>query len=117
MTFSAIVVPVTARKCVSSVRRDTPKRVASADTRIGKAKSIVRGKFAAGGVTAVSAKTWFADSYGDYARIDAKSNADGGIAGTFRSASSTDSAFWCGLQILGPGFSPYIPKGATIIIR
>ena len=81
------------------------------------ANSIVRGTFAAGGVTAVSAKTWFADSYGDYARIDAKSNADGEIAGTFRSASSTDSAFWCGLQILGPGFSPYIPKGAIIIFR
>ena len=79
--------------------------------------SVVRGTFTAGGVTAVSAKTWFADSYGDYARIDAKSNADGEIAGTFRSASSTDSAFWCGLQILGPGFSRYIPKGSTIIFR
>jgi hypothetical protein len=81
------------------------------------AKSIVRGTFAAGGTTAVSAKTWFADSFGDYARIDAVSNADGEIAGTFRSASATDYAFWCGLQILGPGFAPYIPKGATIIIR
>ena len=81
------------------------------------ANSIVRGTFAAGGVTAVSAKTWFADSYGDYARIDAKSDADGEIVGTFRSASATDAAFWCGLQILGPGFSRYIPKGATIIFR
>ena len=70
-----------------------------------------------GGVTAVSDKTWFADSYGDYARIDAKSNADGEITGTFRSASATDAAFWCGLQVLGPGFAPYVPKGAVIIIR
>ena len=38
------------------------------------ANSIVRGTFAAGGVTAVSAKTWFADSYGDYARIDASAS-------------------------------------------
>ena len=81
------------------------------------AQSIVRGTFTAGSVTAVSAKTWFADSYGDYARIDAVSNADGEIAGTFRSASAEAEAFWCGLQILGPGFSPYIPKGATIIFR
>ena len=81
------------------------------------AKSIVRGTFTAGGVTAVSAKTWFADSYGEYARLDVRSNADGEIAGTFRSASATGSAFWCGLQILGPGFSRYIPKGATIIFR
>ena len=81
------------------------------------AKSIVRGTFAVGGATAVSEKTWFADSYGDYARIDAMSNADGEIAGTFCSASATGSAFWCGLQILGPGFSEYIPKGSTIIFR
>lgn len=80
------------------------------------ANSIVRGTFMAGGVTAVSAKTWFADSYGDYARIDVVSDAEGSITGTFRSASATDSAFWCGLQILGPGFSPYIPRG-TIFIR
>ena len=79
--------------------------------------SVVRGTFTAGGVTAVSDKTWFADSYGDYARIDAKSNADGEIAGTFRSASADAEAFWCGLQILGPGFAPYVPKGAVIIIR
>ena len=81
------------------------------------ANSIVRGTFAAGGVTAVSDKTWFADSYGDYARIDAVSDAEGSITGTFRSASATDAAFWCGLQILGPGFAPYIPKGSTIIFR
>ena len=80
-------------------------------------KSIVRGTFTAGGVTATSEKTWFADSFGDYARIDAVANADGEIAGSFRSASATDSAFWCGLQILGPGFSPYIPSGTIIGIR
>ena len=68
-------------------------------------------------MTATSEKTWFADSFGDYARLDVRSNADGEIAGTFRSASATDSAFWCGLQILGPGFSPYIPKGSTVIFR
>ena len=79
--------------------------------------SVVRGTFTAGGATATSEKTWFADSYGDYARIDAKSNADGEITGTFRSASATDAAFWCGLQILGPGFGRYIPKGSTIIFR
>ena len=81
------------------------------------ANSIVRGTFAAGGVTAVSDKTWFADSYGDYARIDAKSNADGEIVGTFRSASAEAEAFWCGLQIIGPGFAPYIPKGTAILFR
>ena len=79
--------------------------------------SVVRGTFTAGGATTVSDKTWFADSYGDYARIDAVANADGEIAGSFRSASATDSAFWCGLQILGPGFSPYIPSGTIIGIR
>ena len=77
----------------------------------------MRGTFTAGGATATSEKTWFADSFGDYARLDVRSNADGEITGTFRSASATGSAFWCGLQILGPGFSPYAPKGATIIFR
>ena len=80
-------------------------------------ESIVRGMFTAGGGTATSENTWFADSFGDYARLDVRSNADGEIAGTFRSASATDSAFWCGLQILGPGFGPYVPKGAVIIFR
>ena len=81
------------------------------------AASVVRGTFTAGGATATSEKTWFADSFGDYARLDVRSNADGEIAGSFRSASATGSAFWCGLQILGPGFAPYVPKGAVIIIR
>ena len=79
--------------------------------------SVVRGTFTAGGATATSEKTWFADSFGDYARLDVRSNAEGEIAGTFRSASATGSAFWCGLQVLGPGFGPYIPKGSTIIFR
>ena len=79
--------------------------------------SIVRGMFTAGGATATSENTWFADSFGDYARLDVRSNADGEITGSFRSVSATDSAFWCGLQILGPGFAPYIPKGSTIIFR
>ena len=77
----------------------------------------MRGKFTVDGATATSEKTWFADSFGDYARLDVRSNADGEVTGTFRSASATDSAFWCGLQILGPGFSPYIPKDTTIIFR
>jgi hypothetical protein len=77
----------------------------------------VRGTFTAGGATATSDKTWFADSFGDYARLDVRSNADGEVTGTFRSASATGSAFWCGLQILGPGFGPYVPKGAVIIFR
>jgi hypothetical protein len=80
-------------------------------------ESIVRGTFTAGGATATSDKTWFADSFGDYARLDVRSNADGEVTGTFRSASATDSAFWCGLQILGPGFGRYVPKGSTIIFR
>ena len=79
--------------------------------------SVVRGTFTAGGATATSEKTWFADSFGDYARLDVRSNADGEITGTFHSASATGSAFWCGLQVLGPGFAPYVPKGAVIIIR
>ena len=80
-------------------------------------KSIVRGTFTAGGTTVTSEKTWFADSFGDYARLDVRSDADGEVTGTFRSASATESAFWCGLQILGPGFSPYIPSGTIIGIR
>ncbi len=80
-------------------------------------ESIVRGMFTAGGATATSENTWFADSFGDYARLDVRSNADGEITGSFRSVSATGSAFWCGLQILGPGFGPYIPKGSTIIFR
>ncbi len=81
------------------------------------ATSIVRGVFAVGGTTAVSEKTWFADEFGDYARIDAVSDAAGTVTGTFRSASADAAAFWCGLQILGPGFSPYIPTGTSIIFR
>ena len=80
-------------------------------------ESVVCGTFTAGGATATSENTWFADSFGDYARLDVRSNAEGEIAGTFRSASATDAAFWCGLQILGPGFGRYIPKGSTIIFR
>jgi hypothetical protein len=79
--------------------------------------SVVRGKFTVDGATATSDKTWFADSFGDYARLDVRSNADGEVTGTFRSASATDSAFWCGLQILGSGFGRYVPKGSTIIFR
>ena len=79
--------------------------------------SVVRGTFTAGGATATSEKTWFADSFGDYARLDVRSDANGEITGTFRSASATGAAFWCGLQVLGPGFAPYVPKGTVIIIR
>ncbi len=79
--------------------------------------SIVRGVFSIGGETAVSGNTWFVAEFGDYARIDAISDAEGTINGTFFSESADEAAFWCGLQILGPGFSPHIPEATIIFIR
>lgn len=81
------------------------------------AQSIVHGVFMAGGETATSDKCWFADDLGDYARVSAVSDAEGRIMGTFRSASNDASAFWCGMQVLGSGFSQYTPLGMTISFK
>ena len=39
------------------------------------------------------------------------------FTGTFRSASADAAAFWCGLQVLGPGFGAYVPKGLVFVFR
>ena len=90
---------------------------ALADEPPATAASVVRGMFTVGDVAAASERTWFADEFGDYARIDATSDETGIITGTFRSASADAAAFWCGLQVLGPGFSAYASSGFIMIIR
>lgn len=78
--------------------------------------TVVNGVFEVCGADVTATRTWFAGEGGDYARINARSDANGAISGTFRSASEA-SAFWNGLQILGPGFTPYVAKGTIIIFR
>lgn len=81
------------------------------------AQSVVHGVFTVGSDTAMSGSSWFADEFGDYARIFAVSDAEGKITGTFRSASDDASAFWCGMQVLGSGFGQYTPLGMTISFK
>lgn len=80
------------------------------------ANTVVHGVFTVGDAADESTHPWFSGSFGDYARVTAKANANGEVTGTFRSAKDAN-ALWCGLQILGTGFAEYIPRGQVIIVR
>ena len=77
---------------------------------------VVNGVFASGGAEATSTESWFADDGGDYAVLTVRSDAQGTVAGTFRSASDA-SAVWGGVQIIGVGFTEFIPEATTLVFR
>ena len=77
---------------------------------------VVNGVFASGGAEVTSTESWFADAGGDYAILSVRSDAQGVVSGTFRSASEA-AAVWAGVQILGPGYAEHIPDATTVILR
>ena len=77
---------------------------------------VVNGVFASGGAEVTSTESWFADAGGDYAVLSVRSDAQGVVSGTFRSASEA-AAVWAGVQILGPGYAEHIPDSTTVILR
>ncbi|HOF62481.1 MAG TPA: hypothetical protein PLM82_12965 [Candidatus Latescibacteria bacterium] len=79
-------------------------------------ETTIRGSFTVNGVTELSTCPWFTDFFGDFAKVTASADAEGTLTGIFASAAEAD-AFWCGLQISGPGFVSYIPGGTLISIR
>ena len=78
--------------------------------------TVVNGAFASGGTDAVSTDNWFAAAGGDYAVLTVRSDANGVVTGTFRSATDA-TAVWSGVQIVGPGFDEFVPDATTVIFR
>lgn len=74
------------------------------------------------GSTSVSpSTTWFVDKestdYWDVAVLRTKADAEGCVTGTFASSQDGAGAAFCGLQIVGTGFTGYVDPPLMIFIR
>lgn len=74
-----------------------------------------RAQFTVGGTTSYADGTWFQRGIADLAIIDAKADANGEIAGTFRSSGQTTADFF-GLQI-GGSFTEAPASGLYILLK
>lgn len=75
------------------------------------------GRFTLQGGAASSTHPWFNAEGGDCALISATANEEGVVTGTFCGSAPDKSAVFTGLQIAGPGFGVYKPKGVALYIR
>lgn len=81
-------------------------------------------RFAAGDAAATPTRSWFTDDYRgrgcnayDTAVLTARSDASGTLACSFATTSQTNAVAFCGLQVVGPSFRPYVAPGSFMLIR
>ena len=75
------------------------------------------GVFTVGGEAKAATGTWFFRTGGEYAQFAVTADAMGTVTGTFTGAAEGVPARWCGLQVTGADFPPYVPNGTMLFIR
>ena len=74
-------------------------------------------RFTVGGTDVTADRYWFSNAARDHAQARVAADANGKIVGAFRSYGEGQSVKFCGIQVAGTAYAPYIPRMTLILFR